>query len=206
MLQLSEVNPFQRFTSDQLIWHRDYWKYLTRASGPKRDFLSRDKQIMNVIRFAFFSLIETRLHRVESKDYQNTFDGKIQSFVEEFKKLLDHQNLLPLAQNTILEKLTNLEPNTISNSGLSEEECVPCPTPPPCQTTETIQSSNQLEPELIALKQKLQGILNRLNIMENPYRSIIVNIEEINDGLNKIEKDLTNFSEKFNFFHKSMIR
>ena len=59
MLQLSEVNPFQRFTSDQLIWHRDYWKYLTRAYGPKRDFLSRDKQIMNAIRFAFFSLIES---------------------------------------------------------------------------------------------------------------------------------------------------
>ena len=94
MLQLSEVNPFQRFTSDQLIWHRDYLKYLTRAYGPKRDFLSRDKQIMNVLRFTFFSLIETRLHRVESKSYQNTLDGKIQSFVEEFKKLLDHQNLI----------------------------------------------------------------------------------------------------------------
>ena len=93
-----------------------------------------------------------------------------------------------------MEKLTNLEPDTISNSGLNEEECVPCP------TTETIQSSNQLEPELIALNKKLQGILYRLNILENPYRSIIVNTEEINDDLNKIKKDLTNFSEKFNFF------
>ena len=98
-----------------------------------------------------------------------------------------------------MEKLTNLEPNTISNSGLSEEECVPC------LTTETIQSSNQLEPELTALNQKLQGILIRLNIMENPYRSIILNTEEIGDGLSKIKKDLTKFSEKFNFFHKSMI-
>ena len=50
MLQLSEVSPFQTFTSDQLIWHRDYWKYLTRAYGPKRSFLSRDKQIMNTIK------------------------------------------------------------------------------------------------------------------------------------------------------------
>ena len=24
MLQLSKVNPFQTFTSDQIIWHRDY--------------------------------------------------------------------------------------------------------------------------------------------------------------------------------------
>ena len=61
-----------------------------------------------------------------------------------------------------MEILTNLEPDTISNSGLDEEECVPCP------NIETIQSSNQLEPELIALNQKLQGILNRLNIMEKP--------------------------------------
>ena len=66
------VSIIRTFTSDQLIWHRDYWKYLTRAYGPKRSFLSRDKQIMNTIRFAFFSLIESRLQRVESKNYQNT--------------------------------------------------------------------------------------------------------------------------------------
>ena len=206
MLQLSEVNPFQTFTSDQLIWHRDYWKYLTRAYGPKRDFLSRDKQIMNAIRFAFFSLIESRLHRVESKSYQNTLDSKIQSFLVEFKKLLDHQNLLSLAQKTILEKLTNLEPKIISNSGLSEDECVSCPPPPPCPTTETIQSSNQLEPKLTALNQKIQGILTRLNIMENPYRTIILDTDEISEGLNKIKIDLTKFSDKFTFFHKSIIR
>ena len=99
-----------------------------------------------------------------------------------------------------MEKLTYLEPDTISNSSLNEKECVPCP------TTETIQSSNQLEPELIALNKKLQGILNRLNIMENPYRSIFMNTEEINDGLNRIKKDLTKFSEKFNFIRKSVIR
>ena len=112
----------------------------------------------------------------------------------EFRKLIENQTLILLAEQTILEKLTNLEPDTISNSCLNEEECVPC------QTIETIQSSNQLEPELIVLNQKLQGILNRLNIMENPYRSITLSTEEINDGLNKIKKDLTEFSEKFNFF------
>ena len=105
----------------------------------------------------------------------------------ELRKLIENQNLILLAQKTTVEKLTNLEPDTISNSGLNEEECVPCP------TTETIQSSNQLEPKLIALNQKLQGILNRLNIMENPYRSIILNTKEINNGLNRIKTDLTKF-------------
>ena len=103
---------------------------------------------MNVIRFAFFSLIETRLHRVESKSYQDTLDENIQSFVTEFKKLVDHQNVISLAQKTILEKVITLEPNIISNSGFSEDECGSCPPPPPCPTVETIQSSNQLEPKL----------------------------------------------------------
>ena len=97
MLQLSESNPYQRFTSDQLIWHKNYWKYLPRAYGPKRGFLSTDKQIINVLRFTLFALIETRLHQVESKDFKNSLDGKITSFVQEFKKLLDHQNLISLA-------------------------------------------------------------------------------------------------------------
>ena len=161
---------------------------------------------MNVIRFAFFSLIETRLHRVESKNYQNSLDGKIQSFVEEFKKLLDHQNLISLAQTHILEKLTNLEPNIISNSGLSEDECGSCPPPPPCPTAEIIQSSNQLEPKLTTLNQKIQGILTRLNTMENPYRTIVLDTDEISKGLNKIKTDLTKFSNKFTFFHSSIIR
>ena len=58
----------------------------------------------------------------------------------EFTKLIENQNLISLPQKTILEKLANLEPDTISNSGLGEEECVPCP------QIETIQPSNQLEP------------------------------------------------------------
>ena len=99
---------------------------------------------MNVLRFTLFALIETRLHRVESKDFKNSLDGKITSFAEEFKKLLDHQNLISVAPTHILEKLTNLEPNIISNSGESEDECV-CAPPLPCPTAEVIQSSDQLE-------------------------------------------------------------
>ena len=85
-------------------------------------------------------MIETRLHQVESKDLKNSLDGKITSFAEEFKKLLDHQNLISLTQKNIMEKLTNLEPNIISNSGESEDECV-CPPPSPCPTAGAIQSS-----------------------------------------------------------------
>ena len=58
MLELSEVNPFETFTSDQLIWTKGYWQFLTKAYGPKRNFLSTNKQIMNTLRFSFFSLIE----------------------------------------------------------------------------------------------------------------------------------------------------
>ena len=59
---------------------------------------------MNVLRFTFFAVIETRLHRVESKDYEDSLDGKITSFAGELKKLLDHQNVISLAQTYILEK------------------------------------------------------------------------------------------------------
>ena len=127
MLELAEVSPFETFTSDQLIWTRDYWNFLARAYGPQRSLLSRDKQIMNSVRFSFFSLIESRLHRVESRHYQETLDSKIQNFMLEFTKLIENQNLISIAQKTILAKLGSLEPeDTISNSGLNEEECVPC--------------------------------------------------------------------------------
>lgn len=89
----------------------------------------------------------------------------------EFTKLIENQKFISLAQKTILTQLRNLEPgtrnqepDTISNSGLSEEEYVPSP------QIETIQPTNRLEPELITLNRKLQGILNRLNQLENPYR------------------------------------
>ena len=136
---------------------------------------------MNVLRFTLFALIETCLHQVESKDFKNFLDWKITSFAEEFKKLLDHQNLISLTQKHIMEKLTNLEPNIISNSGESEDECV-CAPPLPCPTAEVIQSSNQLEPKLTTLNQKIQGILSRLNTMENPYRAIFWTLMKLVKG------------------------
>ena len=36
--------------------------------------------------------------------------------------------------------------------------------------------------------------------MENPYKTIFVNTDEISGGLNKIKTDLTQFSSKFTFF------
>ena len=94
MLELSEVNPFETFTSDQLIWTKGYWQFHTKAYGPKRNFLSKDKQIMNTLRFSLFSLIESMLHRVESKHYQDILYNKIQTFLLEFTKLLENQNLV----------------------------------------------------------------------------------------------------------------
>ena len=64
MLRLSQSNPYKRFNSDQLIWEKNWWKFLTIAYGPRREFLSRDKQMMNVLRFTIFTLVEARLHRV----------------------------------------------------------------------------------------------------------------------------------------------
>ena len=99
MLELAEVSPFETFTSDLSIWNRDYWSFLTRAYIPQRSFLSRDKQIMNSVRFSVFSLIESRLHRVESRLYQDTLNSKIQSFLLEFTKLIRNQNLVLTAQH-----------------------------------------------------------------------------------------------------------
>ena len=84
--------------------------------------------------------------------------------------------------------------DTISNSGLNEEECVPCPEIGP------IQQTNQLQPELKSINTKLQGLSDRLNRLGNHYRSITVITKEINDDLNKIKNDLTYFSGNFKFF------
>ena len=83
---------------------------------PRREFLSRDKQMFNVLRFVIFTLVEARLHRVESKDYRDSLDRKMISFAEDFKKLLDHQNVISSAQTHILEKLSSLEPIPTNSS------------------------------------------------------------------------------------------
>ena len=141
-------------------------------------------------------MIESRLHRVESRHYQDTLDSKIQSFLLEFTKLLENQNLVLTAQKSILVKLGGLEQgDTISNSGLNAEECLPCPEIRPIQ-----QQNQQLQPELNILKNKLQSLSDKLNRLGNPSRSITLNTKEINDDLNKIKNDLVYFSENFNFF------
>ena len=73
-------------------------------------------------------MIESKLHRVESKHYQDSLDKKIQTFLLELTKLLENQNLVLAAQKSILIKLRNVEQgDNISNSGLNEGECQPCP-------------------------------------------------------------------------------
>ena len=72
VLELSSISPFNIFSSDALIWRKGYKNFLTKAFGPKRTFLSTNKQVIISLRFSLFSLIESRLHRVESKNYQDT--------------------------------------------------------------------------------------------------------------------------------------
>ena len=46
----------------------------------------------------------------------------------EFTKLLENQQVVLESQKSILIKLGNVEQgDTISNSGLNTEECLPCP-------------------------------------------------------------------------------
>ena len=118
MLCLAQSNPYKRFNSDQIIWEKPWWKFLTIAYGPRREFLSQDKQMMVGLRFIIFTLVEVWLHRIEAKDYRDSLDNKILSFTEEFKKLFNHQKIISMAQTHILEKLSEIgESNIITNSG-----------------------------------------------------------------------------------------
>ena len=38
ILSLAQSNPYKRFNSDQIIWEKPWWKFLTIAYGPRRDF------------------------------------------------------------------------------------------------------------------------------------------------------------------------
>ena len=68
-------------------------------------------------------MIESRLHRVESKHYQDSLDNKIQTFLLEFTKLLENQNLVLTAQKSTLIKIRNIEQgDNISNAGLNAED------------------------------------------------------------------------------------
>ena len=146
------------------------------------------------LRFIIFTLVEVWLHRIEAKDYRDLLESKLISLTEELKRIVDQQNVISRAQTYIIEKLS--EPNIVSNSGLSEEECIctPCP--------EDIGSTNLLESKLISLDQNVQEILSRLNTLENPYRNIFSDTNKVSESLNKIKTDLKQFSKTFTFFTK----
>ena len=76
----------------------------------------------------------------------------------------------------------------------------PICTPTPCP--EVIGSTDLLESRLISLDQNVQGILSRLNTLENPYKEIFSDTNEISVSLNRIKADLKQFSRKFTFSQK----
>ena len=183
MLELSEVNPFDTFTSDKLIWTKGYWKFLTKAYGPKRTFLSQNKQIMNTLRFSLFSLIESRLHRVESRNYQEVLDTKIQSYLLEFTKLLTSQKSILTVQKAILNTIAQED----SPSGFNPPiEC------PPCEILQT----QHTPPEFNIIIRKLQSLTDKISRLGSLYRTL--NTNTISNDLAKIENDLNSFTNNFN--------
>ena len=194
MLTLSSSDPFERFSSDKIIWEKSWWKFLTISYGNKREFLSRDKQMLVGLRFIIFTLVEVRLHRVEAKENRDTLDSKLISLTEELKRIVDHQNVISRAQTHILNKLT--EPTIPSNSGLSEEECIctPCP--------ENIGLENLVESKFISFEQNIQRILEKLEVLKNPYKNIFSDTTKVSESIGKIKDDLKQLSKTFTFLTK----
>ena len=195
MLELSEVNPFYTFTSDKLIWTQSYWRYLTRAYSTKRKFLSHDKILMNIVRFSLFNLLESRFHRVESKKYQDTFKIMFQDYLTQFKKVIDSQTQILIAQKTILSHVLS-EEGSGYNPPLMELEC------PPCANVQ-----NQFNPpELTIIIRKLNTIveiINKLghlhsfkNDLERLYQKF--NSQKISQNLINMESNLNSFITNFN--------
>ena len=194
MLTLSANDPFEKFSSDKIIWERKYWQFLTMAYGNKRAFLSRDKQMLVSLRFIIFNLVETRLHRVEAKLYRDILDSKFISLTEELQRIFDHQNIISRAQTHIINKL---EPNIPANSGFSPEEeftCEPCP--------DNIGLENVMESKFNNFEQSIQKILEKLEIINNPYRNIFSDTTRVRESLSKIKDDLKQFSKTFTFLTK----
>ena len=194
MLTLAANDPFEKFSSDKIIWERKYWQFLTIAYGNKRAFLSRDKQMLVSLRFIIFNLVETRLHRVEAKLYRDILDSKFISLTEELQRIFDHQNIISRAQTHIINKL---EPNIPANSGFSPEEeftCEPCP--------DNIGLENVMESKFNNFEQSIQKILEKLEIINNPYRNIFSDTTRVRESLTKIKDDLKQFSKTFNFLTK----
>ena len=194
MLTLSSSDPFEKFSSDRIIWEKSWWKFLTISYGNKREFLSRDKQMLVGLRFIIFTLVEVRLHRVEAKEYRDILDSKLISLTEELKRIVDHQTIISRAQTHIINKVT--EPTIPSNSGLSEEECIctPCP--------ENLGLENLVESKFISFEQNIQRILEKLEVLENPYRNIFSDTTKVSESLGKIKDDLKQLSKTFTFLTK----
>ena len=195
MLELAEVNPFYTFTSDKLTWTKGYWRFLTRAYGPKRNFLSHDKIMMNILRFSLFALLESRLHRVESKSYQDTFTINFQNYLTEFRKIITSQTQILTAQKTILSNLLSEEGNP---SGLNPS-LIDCP---PCENVQ----NQYTPPELTIILKKLNTIaeiiskLGHLNSFKNDLERLYqkLNTNTISQNLANIENNLNSFTKDFN--------
>ena len=186
MLTLSANDPFEKFSSDKIIWKKSWWQFLTIAYGNKRAFLSRDKQMLVSLRFIIFTLVETRLHRVEAQIHRNMIDLKLINLLEELQRI-------SRAQTHIINKL---EPNIPDNSGFSEEEntCDPCP--------ENIGLESLMESKFNSFEQNIQKILEKLEIINNPYGNIFSDTTRVRESLSKIKEDLKNFSKLHIFLTK----
>ena len=194
MLTLSSNDPFEKFSSDKIIWEKSWWQFLTISYGNKRAFLSRDKQMLVALRFIIFTLVEVRLHCVEAKVHRDILDSKLISLTEELKRIVDHQTIISRAQTHIINKVT--EPTIPSNSGLSEEECIctPCP--------ENIRLENLMESKFISFEQNIQRILEKLAVLDDPYRNIFSDTTKVSESLGKIKDDLKQLSKTFTFLTK----
>ena len=194
MLTLSSNDPFEKFSSDKIIWEKSWWQFLTISYGNKRAFLSRDKQMLVALRFIIFTLVEVRLHRVEAKVHRDILDSKLISLTEELKRIVDQQIIISRAQTHIINKVT--EPTIPSNSGLSEEEfiCTPCP--------ENIGLENLMESKFISFEQNIQRILEKLAVLDDPYRNIFSDTTKVSESLGKIKDDLKQLSKTFTFLTK----
>ena len=114
----------------------------------------------------------------------------------EFTKLLNSQKSVLTVQKSILLKLEDLNQED-NPSGLNPVECSPCP---------EIQQNQQSQPELKIFIKKLQSLTEKISRSGNPYRSVTLNTNAINNDLAKIKSDLTYFANNFNttlnFFSK----
>ena len=193
MLTLSANDPFEKFSSDKIIWEKSWWQFLTMAYGNKRAFLSRDKQMLVSLRFIIFTLVETRLHRVEAQIHRDILDSKLISLTEELQRIFDHQTIISRAQTHIINKL---EPNIPDNSGFSEEEntCDPY--------LENIGLENLIESKFNNFELKFEKILEKLEIINNPYGNIFPDTTRVRESLSKIKEDLKQFSKLHTFLTK----